>query len=166
MAGENELSDAHSALKAMASRGLHLLSQSLHCHRAISTLCPETFEARPQSGVCTNQSLWSLKQNQYKLAAVLFQSTRMLDVWLASPSLTGTQWGWLLAVFNASLDEPVDEDVSKCNARYESHIDNQHALPGSNPKGIPPATSRCHRRAGTRGNPVRRSVCNPRLANI
>ena len=84
----------------------------------------------------------------------------------ASPSLTGAQWGWLLAVFNASLDEPVDEDVSKCNARYENHINDQHALPGINLKGIPPATSRCHGRAGTRANLMRRSVCNPRLAKI
>ena len=83
-----------------------------------------------------------------------------------SPSLTGAQRGWLLAVFNASLYEPVDEDVSKCNARYESHIDDQHALPGSNIKGIPPATLRCHQRAGARDNPLRMSVCNPRLAKL
>ena len=57
MAGKNQQSDAHSALKAMASRGLHLLLRRLHAtglsqHCVLKHSRPGLSQASAQDNHC------------------------------------------------------------------------------------------------------------------
>ena len=61
-----------------------------------------------------------------------------IELVLKAPALTGAQWCGLLAVLDASLNEPVDEEMGEGDARYQRYIDDQHAprTPASSISGV------------------------------